>query len=339
MLEQHPERGTIPKTPDSRAMGEEGLSVRWLVITDKNAGQRLDNFLTGLMRQVPKSKIYNIIRKGEVRINKKRCKPDSRLELGDEVRVPPVFGVTGAKRPPPVSQSLHSYLDNAVLYEDESIIAVNKPAGLAVHGGSGVAAGLIEAMRQRLGKHVFLELVHRLDRDTSGCILLAKTRPALKHLHAQFREDKVNKVYHLVVYGKWSRHMTHVDAPLRKNELQSGERIVVVAQDGKPSRTNFRILAQNSGFSLMEAKPITGRTHQIRVHAAFVGHSILGDPKYFSLKDQPKPPTPDPDLPSGRLMLHARQISLTLPSGQPLTVDCPYDQAFTDNLVFLELMP
>lgn len=133
--------------------------------------------------------------------------------------------------------------------------------------------------------------------------------------------------------------MTHVDAPLRKNELQSGERIVVVAQDGKPSRTNFRILAQNSGFSLMEAKPITGRTHQIRVHAAFVGHSILGDPKYFSLKDQPKPPTPDPDLPSGRLMLHARQISLTLPSGQPLTVDCPYDQAFTDNLVFLELMP
>lgn len=331
-LEHSPDRGAPLKTMDPRTPGEDGLSVRWLVITEKNAGQRLDNFLTGLMRQVPKSKIYNIIRKGEVRINKKRCKPDSRLELGDEVRVPPVFGVNGVKKAPPVSQSLHSYLDNAVLYEDESVIAVNKPAGLAVHGGSGVSAGLIEAMRQRLGKHVFLELVHRLDRDTSGCILLAKTRPALKHLHAQFREDKVNKTYHLVVYGKWAKHTTHVDAPLRKNELQSGERMVIVAQDGKPSRTNFRILAQNASFSLMEAKPITGRTHQIRVHAAFVGHAILGDPKYF-----PKQQVPELELPSGRLMLHARQISLALPSGKLLTVDCPYDQAFSDNVEFLEL--
>ncbi len=308
-------------------------AVQWLVVTEKNAGQRLDNFLLAQMRHVPKSKIYNIIRKGEVRVNKKRCRPDTRLELDDQVRIPPISGVTLEKKKPAVSESLGAYLAQAILYQDDDVIVVNKPAGLAVHGGSGVAAGLIEAMRQRAPEHSFLELVHRLDRDTSGAIMLARNRAALKHCHVQFREDRVRKIYHLAVYGKWSRRQTHVDAPLRKNELQSGERMVVVAQDGKRSRTDFKILQQTAQFSLLEARPITGRTHQIRVHAAFAGHAIVGDPKY-----PPKGEIAVLPLPSKRLMLHARRLEMTLPSGRAMAVECPYDTAFAENLRAMELL-
>jgi 23S rRNA pseudouridine955/2504/2580 synthase len=321
------------QSQSSKFSSATNAGVQHVVITEKNAGQRLDNFLLGQMRQVPKSKIYNIIRKGEVRVNCKRCRPDQRLLIDDEVRIPPVAGVTIEKRTLPLSASLQSYLDSAVLYQDADVFVINKPAGLAVHGGSGVSAGLIEAMRQKQGAHVFLELVHRLDRDTSGCILLARNRTALRFLHAQFREDRVHKFYHLLVHGKWSRRQTHVDAPLRKNALPSGERMVVVAQDGKRSRTDFRILAQNSRFSLLEARPITGRTHQIRVHAAFAGHAIVGDPKYL-----PRIPLSGPELPSRRLMLHAYRIELTLPSGKPLAVECPYDESFRENLQVLELL-
>ena len=302
-------------------------AVKFVTVTEKNELQRIDNFLVTQLKGLPKSKIYRIIRKGEVRINKKRCKPEAKLVIGDVVRIPPVFGLEEGVKSVYVSDSLSKVLDSAVLYEDASILVINKPSGLAVHGGSGIQLGLIEALRAKYPSHQFLELVHRLDRDTSGCILIAKSRPALRALHAQFREDKVTKIYHLAVHGKWPKHLRKVDAPLKKNELKSGERIVTVSQEGKPSQTIFRILDTSEHFGLLEAKPVTGRTHQIRVHASFNGCPIVGDQKYIQdrvddLHGQTK----------SRLMLHARAIQFSLPSGEQKRIDAAYDSVYANNL-------
>ncbi|TNC82109.1 MAG: 23S rRNA pseudouridine(955/2504/2580) synthase [Oleiphilus sp.] len=301
--------------------------VQVVEITEKNATQRVDNFLITALKGVPKSKIYRVIRKGEVRINKKRCKPETKLQVGDMVRIPPVFREENAHKKLFVSDELHRQLDAAILFENKGLLAINKPSGLAVHGGSGVQLGLIEALRTRYSENQFLELVHRLDRDTSGCILIAKSRPVLTDLHRQFREDRVNKYYHLAVFGRWPRHRQAVDAPLRKNELKSGERMVFVAQDGKPSQTEFRILSNTKEFSFLEAKPITGRTHQIRVHAAFSGHPIVGDRKYLQ-KSTPEQQGMD----KCRLMLHARTLEFSLPDGEPMQIEAEYDPAFSKAL-------
>ncbi len=303
-----------------------GQGVRMLTISDKNATQRLDNYLISILKGVPKSKIYRVIRKGEVRVNRKRCKPDTKLQLGDVVRVPPVYTQQQFGGAKPSSQLLQLLAD-AILYEDDKMVVINKPAGLAVHGGSGIQLGLIEALRARYDAHQFLELVHRLDRDTSGCILIAKTRPALRHLHALFRNDEVEKVYHLVVHGKWPKHKRQVDAPLRKNELKSGERIVTVAQDGKPSRTLFRCLTHSEHFTLLEAKPVSGRTHQIRVHAAFSGFPIVGDDKYIQNKV-----SDFHGVEKARLMLHARAIHFTHPDGHEMSAEAEYDVRFKEAL-------
>ncbi len=308
-----------------------GPGVRMVTVTDKNDAQRIDNFLLATLKGVPKSRIYRVIRKGEVRINKKRCKPETKLQTGDVVRIPPIT-VQSAKAPPKVSQQLSAVLDAAVLYEDKEVLVINKPAGLAVHGGSGVNLGLIEALRTRYAETQFLELVHRLDRDTSGVILVAKSRPALRHFHRLFRDDEVNKIYHLAVHGKWPRHKKFVDAPLRKNELKSGERIVRVSADGKASQTHFRVLQASAHFSLVEAKPITGRTHQIRVHAAFSGFPIAGDDKYIEDKVANYH-----GLEKCRLMLHARTITFTLPSGKAMTFTADYDERFTEALSLMGL--
>ncbi len=324
---------------------EKTPQVRFETVTEKNALQRIDNFLLSKLKGVPKSKIYRVIRKGEVRINKKRCKPDTKLSVGDLVRIPPVFGVDDAKAPVRLSKSLSQVLSDAILYEDKQILAINKPSGLAVHGGSGINLGLIEALRTKYDEHQFLELVHRLDRDTSGVILIAKSRSALRALHEQFRGDKVKKTYHLAVHGKWPKHQHKVDAPLRKNELKSGERIVVVASDGKPSQTFFRILERSDWFSLVEAKPVSGRTHQIRVHSAFCKCPIVGDDKYIqSLVSDFH------GMEKSRLMLHARQIEFSLPEvvspegegkdatksgakkAKRLTIEAAYDGVFERNL-------
>jgi 23S rRNA pseudouridine955/2504/2580 synthase len=326
--------------------------VRFETVTEKNVLQRVDNFLLGKLKGVPKSKIYSVIRKGEVRINKKRCKPDTKLSVGDVVRIPPVFGVDDAKRPVKLSASLSKALTDAVLYEDKHVLAVNKPSGLAVHGGSGINLGLIEALRTKYPEHQFLELVHRLDRDTSGVILIAKSRMALRALHAQFRDDKVNKTYHLAVHGKWPKHQHKVEAPLRKNELKSGERIVVVAADGKPSQTYFRTLSKVEYFSLVEAKPVTGRTHQIRVHSAFCKCPIVGDDKYIQTLV-----SDFHGMEKSRLMLHARQIEFTLPTSEQsgasadegkkkqqkaahkrIVIEAPYDNVFERNLRMMGLL-
>jgi 23S rRNA pseudouridine955/2504/2580 synthase len=318
-------------------LNEHKPQVRFETITEKNVLQRIDNYLLGRLKGVPKSKIYKVIRKGEVRINKKRCKPETKLQLGDIIRIPPVFGVKEGNFANKISESLSALLDSAVLFEDDRLLVINKPSGLAVHGGSGINVGLIEALRVKYADHQFLELVHRLDRDTSGAIIVAKSRLALRALHAQFRDNQVNKIYHLAVHGKWPRHKTFVDAPLRKNELKSGERVVRVSQDGKPSKTFFRILSKQENFSLVEAKPISGRTHQIRVHAAFSQCPIVGDDKYIQdIVDNRH------GMEKARLMLHARLIEFDLPvqsrvKAERVRIEAPYDEVYSKTLQKMNL--
>ncbi len=307
--------------------------VQFVTITEKNQFQRVDNFLLGYLKGIPKSKIYNLIRKGEIRINKKRCKAETKLVLGDIVRIAPVYGLEGTSAPAPISDSLLSYLDTAIIFEDDALLVVNKPSGLAVHGGSGVKVGLIEALRKKYPDTQFLELVHRIDRDTSGCILIAKKRSALRYFHSQFRDGKVDKTYHLAVHGQWSPKLKKVDAPLKREELKSGERFVVVHSEGKPSRTYFKLLACSEFFSLVEAKPISGRTHQIRVHADYSGHPIVGDEKYIH-----RNPIDEHGMSKSRLMLHAKSISLLLPSGDKALFESPYDAVFSENLIKMGLI-
>ncbi len=315
---------------------EDGLKpkVQFVTITEKNQFQRVDNFLISFLKGIPKSKVYSLIRKGEIRVNKKRCKAETKLALGDIVRIAPVYGLEGASAPVIVSDSLINFLDGAILYEDDVLVVINKPSGLAVHGGSGVRVGLIEALRRRYPETQFLELVHRIDRDTSGCIMVAKKRSALRHFHAQFRGDEVDKTYHLAVHGQWPSHKTRVDAPLKKNELKSGERFVTVHETGKASQTFFKVLASATNFTLLEAKPITGRTHQIRVHAAFSGHPIVGDEKYIHREH-----IETHGMAKARLMLHAKSIAITHPGGQRLYIEADYDEVFRANLLKMDLQP
>ena len=320
-------------TSASKSENTERPKVQIVKITEKNQFQRIDNFLLGYLKGIPKSRIYSLIRKNEIRINKKRCKPETKLALNDLVRIAPIFGIESAGAPAKVSDSLLYFLDKAILYEDDSLLVVNKPSGLAVHGGSGVNVGLIEALRNKYPETQFLELVHRIDKDTSGCILVAKKRSALRHFHAQFRANEVSKTYHLAVHGHWPSAKKRVDAPLLRTELKSGERFVVVHADGKPSRTIFKVLNISQWFSLLEAKPVSGRTHQIRVHADHTGHPIVGDEKYIH-----RNPIDEHGMSKVRLMLHAKSISIGLPSGEKGFFEAPYDTAFSDNLKKMNLL-
>ncbi|MEC8427651.1 MAG: 23S rRNA pseudouridine(955/2504/2580) synthase RluC [Pseudomonadota bacterium] len=295
--------------------------VRFVDIDDDREGQRVDNFLTSQLKGVPKSLIYRILRKGEVRVNKGRVKPEYKLRVGDVVRVPPVR-LPEAKEQAKPSQQLADLIEASILYEDKKLIIVNKPSGLAVHGGSGINLGLIETMRQIRPQEKSLELVHRLDRDTSGCIMIAKRRSMLRYLHEQLREGRIQKIYHALVYGRWPNRKKEVNAPLKKNELQSGERMVRVDPEGKASRTLFRVLNRYSDCTLIEAKPVTGRTHQIRVHAQHAGHGLVGDPKYgnddFNRQMKGKG--------FNRLFLHAAALELIHPdTSEQLRVEAPLD--------------
>lgn len=284
---------------------KDSQSVKLVNIDADRQGQRIDNFLLGYFKQVPKSVIYRIIRKGEVRVNKKRIKPEYKLQPDDIVRIPPVK-VPEKQEPAPINLNKYASLEHAIIYEDERIMVINKPSGLAVHGGSGLKFGLIEGLRALRPQAHFLELVHRLDRETSGVILIAKKRSALRSLHEQLRSNKVDKRYHALVDGQWPAHRHKVKAPLDKNVLRSGERVVRVHDNGKPSETHFRILQSYQNATLVEAKPITGRTHQIRVHCQHAGHAILGDPKYQHDKPMYQQSSP-------RLFLHAYEIRFIHP--------------------------
>ncbi len=307
-------------SPNTPAPVDNGLptKVSFAQVDEDQAGQRLDNFLMARLKGVPKSKVYNIIRKGEVRVNKGRAKPDYKIALGDEIRIPPVRVAEKEPLAKP-SNMMTKLLEQSIVFENEGLLVINKPAGLAVHGGSGVSLGLIETLRQMRPDARYLELVHRLDRDTSGCIMVAKKRSMLRHLQAALREKNnsgIRKIYQALVIGDWPKNCRHVDAPLLKTEVVNDERIVRVHVDGKPSLTEFKVLKNFNNCTLVEARPITGRTHQIRVHAKHVGHSLVGDEKYgddvFNASMR--------GLGAKRLFLHAAELGFYLPDAKELTI-------------------
>ena len=302
-------------------MNTSNPQVRLLVIDAEQQGQRIDNFLKTQLKGVPKSLIYRILRKGEVRVNKKRIKPEYKLVAGDEVRVPPVRVAEENELPSPKLSSIQA-LESMILFEDEVLIVLNKPAGMAVHGGSGLSFGVIEGLRALRPDARFLELVHRLDRDTSGCLLIAKKRSALKSLHEQLRLKTMRKQYSALLRGQWQAHVKVVNAPLLKNVLQSGERIVRVNSEGKPSETRFHILKRYADATLVEASPITGRTHQIRVHTLHAGHPIACDDKY----GEPQFDALMRELGLQRLFLHASRLTFQHPVDHcELTMEAPLD--------------
>lgn len=305
-------------TSESKPSGDAGLSdengtqvhrkARVEIIEDQ-AGQRIDNYLHGLLSNVPKSRVYKMLRSGEVRVNGGRKKPVYRLQQGDRVRIPPHHA--GPERAPSfISDDVLVQLTDAILFEDSDLLVVDKPAGLAVHGGSGVSFGLIEAMRRIRGER--LELAHRLDRDTSGVLLMAKRRAALQALHEAIRSGTMSKRYRLIVHGRWPKDLGSVRLPLRKYQTQSGERRVAVAADGKPSETRFQLLERGAEASLLDADLLTGRTHQIRVHAQASGHPIIGDTKYASDAQSRH----SNRLGINRLCLHAAEVILPWDRGE-----------------------
>jgi 23S rRNA pseudouridine955/2504/2580 synthase len=299
-------------------------SVTFLEVGDEADGQRIDNYLLKLAKGVPKSHIYRILRSGEVRVNKGRIGAEYRLQGGDTVRVPPIRVSAAA-----VTRPAAPARDFAVVFEDEALIVVDKPAGVAVHGGSGVSFGVIEQLRRARPAARFLELAHRLDRETSGLLIIAKKRAALTRLHDMFREGGINKRYFALVKGRWLNALQHVRLPLHKYLTAEGERRVSVAEDGKEAHSIVRLLARWENFSLVEVELKTGRTHQIRVHLSHLGFPLAGDDKYgdFALnKSLPKAGLK-------RMFLHAAKLSLGHPlTGAPLALQAPLAPDLQDFL-------
>ena len=301
-------------------------SVTWLEVGEESEGQRIDNFLLRIAKGVPKSHIYRVLRSGEVRVNKGRVQAEYRVKPGDRVRVPPM---RTAERP---TQAAVPAREFEIAFEDEALIVVDKPSGTAVHGGSGVSFGVIEQLRRARPLAKFLELAHRLDRETSGLLVVAKKRLALTKLHDMFRDGGINKRYLALVKGRWRNELQHVKLPLHKYLTAEGERRVSVDAEGKAAHSIVRLVARWENFSLVEVELKTGRTHQIRVHLSHLGFPIAGDDKYgdFSLnKDLQK---------AGlrRMFLHAARLALPHPlSGAPVELESPLPvelRSFTDTL-------
>jgi 23S rRNA pseudouridine955/2504/2580 synthase len=302
-----------------RALNEANRQgVRHVEIGAEEAGRRLDQFLLRLFGTVPRSRVYRLVRKGEVRVNGRRADPAQRLLLNDKVRVPPVrLEPEGAPRRVP--RALLEELRRSILIEDKRLLVINKPAGIAVHGGSGVSFGVIEALRALMPEEP-LELVHRLDRDTSGCLLIARQRSTLRTLHALLREGLFEKRYLALVKGHWPHGRTRIDVPLRTDTRVGGERTVRAHASGKAALSEFRpVEFFGKRATLMEVLIYTGRTHQIRVHAAHAGHVLAGDEKYgdaafneelaaFGLK---------------RMFLHAHSVSFEWPQGGAFSASAP----------------
>jgi 23S rRNA pseudouridine955/2504/2580 synthase len=301
-------------------------AVRRVTVDEAGEGQRLDNFLLRLLKGVPKTHVYRVIRSGEVRVNKGRASADTRLALGDEVRVPPV---RVAERPAAEAAAVPPR-EFPLLFEDDHLLAIDKPAGVAVHGGSGVSFGVIEQLRRARPEAKFLELVHRLDKETSGVLLLAKKRSALTALQDQFRARDTGKTYAALVIGHWPASLKVIDVALHKTLDAAGERHVraVAADhaDGRRSITLVKVAQAFEAFTLLDVTLKTGRTHQIRVHLAHSGHPIVGDPKYgdFDLNKQFARGEGLAGLRFGRMFLHARRLSFDHPAnGERLTLDAP----------------
>lgn len=325
--------GSAQTAPASAPSGA-SLAVRHLQISGEEAGQRIDNFLLRICKGVPKSHVYRVLRSGQVRVNKGRIDPTYRLQQDDVVRVPPLRVAEAPQRFVPGAEF-------EVLLEDAHILAIDKPAGVAVHGGSGVSFGVIEQLRAARPQARFLELVHRLDRDTSGILLLAKKRSALTDLHAQMRDGRIDKRYLALVHGDWKNKIQHVRLPLFKYTTADGERRVRVQEDGQAAHTVFRRLGRYGDFTLLEAELKTGRTHQIRVHLAASGFSIVGDEKYgdFGLNRALHKAQPGRAA-FKRMFLHAHRISFAHPdSGQEVALCAPLPPECAHFLNSLEQAP
>lgn len=293
--------------------------VELIEITEENHEQRLDNFLITRLKGVPKTRIYRIIRKGEVRVNKGRVDVNHRLVTGDIVRIPPVR-IAERSEEVFVPTNLKEALQHSILYEDDGFLIVNKPAGFAVHGGTGVTSGIIEGLRLLRPEAHFLELVHRLDKDTSGCLVIAKKRSALRAFHAIFRDNLVKKTYLALLAGQWKKKKLVVNAPLLKNVAKGGERMVTINAAGKEAETTFTRLTAFENATLVEAAPKTGRTHQIRVHAVHLGYPIIGDERYgrddINLAFKQKG--------YKRMFLHAKTLSFSHPTtGEIMKINAP----------------
>ena len=294
-------------------------SVQFIEITEANQGQRLDNFILSLEKGVPKSRIYRALRKGEVRVNKGRKKQTYKLELGDSVRIPPLHTRQKGSLTT-VSHHIKKQLDESILLEDNDLLILNKPSGLAVHAGSGIEQGMIEALRITRAELPYLELVHRLDRDTSGCLLLAKNRHALLNLQKQMLEHDIDKRYLTILMGNSGKKERRIIEPLKKNTVTSGERMVRVDPEGKYAESLFIPLEQFTHAQLTEVVLFTGRTHQIRVHAAHGGHPLAGDDKYGdrSFNKAMK------KIGLNRLFLHAWKLGISHPtSSKKLLIEAP----------------
>ena len=278
-------------------------------------GRRLDNFLISALKGLPRARVYRMIRSGEVRVNKGRSKPSYHLAAGDIVRIPPVRGLE-KNAEPYVSPGRADWLKTCVIYEDDYLLVLNKPSGLAVHGGSGVSLGAIELLRSTRPDCHYLELVHRLDRDTSGCLLIAKKRSSLRALHAEFRDGHVEKIYYALLTGRWKGGDREVALPLLTEHREGGERHVRTGADGKTAVTRFFPQKRYDDAVFMQVELLTGRTHQIRVHAAAIGYPVAGDERYGS----------GAALPTGlrRLFLHAGKLGFRHPGSQEwITLEAP----------------
>jgi len=304
-------------------------AVRWIEVGDEEAGQRIDNYLIARLKGVPKSRIYRILRSGEVRVNSKRVAASDRVQGGDRIRIPPL---RMAERDEAVPAP---HFKMPILFEDDWLIAIDKPAGLAVHGGSGIAHGVIESLRSMRPQARFLELVHRLDRDTSGLLLVARKRSALTELQALMREDGgraggIRKRYLALLTGRMPDGVMSVDAPLHVGLRQGGERHVQVNPSGKRSLSHFKVLERRGGQSYCEVRIETGRTHQIRVHAQHIGHPVAGDDKYGDeaanrrLREQ---------VGLKRMFLHASTLEFALDGGaSPYLLNAPLAPELVDAL-------
>ena len=303
--------GAGERDEDGRRTG-----VRKVMIDAERAGQRIDNFLRNELPGVPKGRVYRLLRRGEVRVNGGRVRAEYRLAEGDEVRIPPARVREGG--PPPPSRLAADMLDR-VIYEDKRLLVINKPTGAAVHGGSGVSHGVIELLRHARPDLRELALVHRLDRETSGCLVLAKRRSALRELHQRFRDNQVEKNYLALVVGDWQYGEQVIDAPLFVQNRKGGERHVIVSDAGKPARTRVSLSRTYGVYSLLQCAPETGRTHQIRVHLAHAGHPIAGDERYGD--EEANAAAKKLGLP--RLFLHAQSIAFSDDSGNDLHFTAP----------------
>jgi len=303
--------------------------VRIITAGKADSGQRIDNYLLRELSGVPKPHIYKIIRTGQVRVNKKRIKPLYKINPSDQIRIPPIMLPDKTKLKPRV-KFLES-IKKSIIYENKQVLVINKPAGLAVHGGSGIKIGLIEAVRSLYPKYADIELVHRLDKATSGCLIISKNRAYLRFLHDAFRNSQVHKTYLALLAGRFKANIVRCSKPLKKNILKSGERIVEVEEGGKAALTVFKTIQKYKNASLVKVELMTGRTHQIRVHAQSLGHPVLGDDKYGN-----------PDINENfkklglrRMFLHANKIIFPHPKSDDITVRAPVEQGLYEVLNML----